>query len=346
MSKTSPIQIRLPAEWEPQDAVLLVWPHRHTDWAPYLSEVQALYRELIATIARFEQVLIAAPDPTTVYAVLDGIENLERVRVFAVATQDTWARDFGPITVHMNDRLLLLDFRFNGWGQKYASHVDNRITQTLHARGAFGKTEREAANLVLEGGSIESDGQGTLLTTRTCLLNPNRNPHLNKERLDAALRYYLGVERILWLSEGHLVGDDTDAHIDTLVRFAPNDTLVYAQCPIADDEHYAGLQAMEKELKTFRTRVGKSYQLVPLPWPDLKLDAQRQRLPATYANFLIINGAVLVPTYQDPQDEAALKVIRQAFPNREVLGIDCSVLIRQHGSLHCITMQLPQGVLS
>jgi agmatine deiminase len=197
----------------------------------------------------------------------------------------------------------------------------------------------------LEGGSIESDGCGTLLTTSQCLLNPNRNPDLNSEQIEKELRDTLGCQRILWLHHGHLLGDDTDAHVDTLARLAPNDTILYVVCDDPRDEHYPALSRMAEELAAFRTEAGQPYRLLPLPWPAARFDDDGQRLPATYANFLIINGAVLVPTYDDPQDAQALITVGAAFPDREIIGIDCSAIILQHGSLHCLTMQLPQGVL-
>ena len=235
---------------------------------------------------------------------------------------------------------VLLDFTFNGWGGKFAAEKDNAVSRKLHACGAFGTTPLRTVDLVLEGGSIESDGQGTLLTTTECLLNPNRNPHLSKEQIEEQLKSELGVSTILWLEHGYLAGDDTDAHIDTLARLCPDQTIVYVACDDPTDEHFAPLKAMERELEQFA-----GYRLLPLPWPGAKYDAEGHRLPATYANYLVINGAVLVPTYNDPADLQALEVVGKAFPDREIIGIDCSTLILQHGSLHCITMQIPEGVV-
>ena len=199
--------------------------------------------------------------------------------------------------------------------------------------------------LILEGGSVESDGKGTLLTTRECLLSPNRNPHLDQAAIEQELARCLGADHFLWLAHGYLAGDDTDSHIDTLARLAPDDTILYVHCDDPEDEHFPALAAMEKELAAFRTKGGKPYRRLPLPWPKARFDGEGNRLPATYANFLIINHAVLVPTYRDPKDSEALAVVAEAFPGREVIGIDCLPLIFQHGSLHCITMQLPEGVL-
>ncbi|MFL6647021.1 MAG: agmatine/peptidylarginine deiminase, partial [Sulfurifustaceae bacterium] len=242
-------------------------------------------------------------------------------------------------------RPLLLDFQFNGWGGKYAHDLDNLITRRLHEGDAFGSTSLETIDLILEGGAVEVDGSGTLLTTSRCLLAPTRNPRLAREAIEQELRDWLGLNRILWLEHGALEGDDTDSHIDTLARFCDARTIAYVTCDDPSDTHYRELKAMEAELKAFRAADGSPYRLVPLPWPRAQYDEDR-RLPATYANFLIINGAVLVPTYRDPADAVALRRLGECFPGREIVGIDCLPAIAQNGSLHCLTMQLPEGVLS
>ncbi|MEM1214393.1 MAG: agmatine deiminase family protein, partial [Bacteroidota bacterium] len=257
-------------------------------------------------------------------------------------SNDTWARDHGPISVFEDGQLRLLDFIFNGWGLKFPANRDNLLTKTLHTWGIYGDLPLEQVGLVLEGGALETDGQGTLLTTRECLLSPNRNPHLEQAALEEKLNETLGVDRFLWLENGRLLGDDTDAHIDTLARFCDAETIAYVHCDDPRDVHYADLQLMEQELQQFRTRRGTPYRLVPLPWPDACHAQDGNRLPATYANFLIINGAVLVPTYGLPQDQTALQVLQDCFPTREIIGIDCRLLIEQHGSLHCVTMQIPR----
>lgn len=339
-------QRRWPAEWEPQDAVLLAWPHAHTDWAPYLDDAQAVYLELACAIAGYESVIIATPEPDRVRAALGRAFQPDCMRICQVPTNDTWARDFGPITVYDGVYPVLLDFRFSGWGDKFTANLDDQVTVSLHAQGVFRDTPIESLDLILEGGSIESDGCGTLLTTSQCLLNPNRNVHLTRDRIEGLLKTHLGVTRILWLEHGALAGDDTDAHIDTLARLAPDNTIVYVTCPDVNDEHHASLKAMQTELQALRTCDDQPYRLVPLPWPQARYETDGHRLPATYANFLVINQAVLVPVYNDPMDAQALDAIRSAFPSRDIVGIDCSVLIRQHGSLHCVTMQLPKGVIS
>ena len=337
---------RFPAEWEPQDGVLLAWPHAESDWQPILAEIGAVFIELTRQITRFERVLIATPEPQSVREHLQhaGID-LDRVRIYHIPTDDTWCRDFGPLTVLSDGRPLLLDFSFNGWGGKFAAERDNRVSTRLHECGAFGSTPRETIDLILEGGSLESDGRGTLLTTSACLLNPNRNPQLDKTRIEAALATHFGIRKMLWLDHGHLAGDDTDAHIDTLARLCPNDSILYVQCNDPADEHYEELLKMEQQLRRLRNLVDEPFRLIPLPWPRACFDQEGQRLPATYANYLVINGAVLVPTYADPADAAALAAVAKAYPEREIIGVDCRPVIWQHGSLHCLSMQIPQGVL-
>jgi len=340
------VQRRLPAEWEEQDGVLLAWPHGESDWAPSLELVEPVFAAIVREISREETVLVVGPSPeqTGEYLGMAGA-TMDRVRIYGMPTNDTWARDFGPVTV-MNDGVpLLLDFGFNGWGLKFPSCHDNRVTRRLHDAGAFGVAGLETMGLILEGGSIESDGRGTILTTAECLLNPNRNPHLSRGELESILGEELGADRFLWLEQGYLAGDDTDSHVDTLARLCPDDTILYVACDDPADEHFAPLGRMRRELGAFRTREGTSYRLLALPWPSPRYDVEGGRLPATYANFLVINNAVLVPTYRDRNDEAALAAVASAFPGRRVVGIDCLPLILQHGSLHCVTMQIPKGVL-
>jgi len=337
---------RFPAEWEEQDGVLLAWPHESTDWRLHLDLVEPVFTEIVREIARFERVLLVVPEESEVERLLtDAGAEMANILLYPVESNDTWARDFGPITVTEGGHPLLLDFGFNGWGLKFPADLDNLITGRLCQLGAF-RANRQIVGLVMEGGSLESDGNGTILTTAECLLSPNRNPHLSREEIEAVLARELGADRVLWLENGYLAGDDTDSHVDTLARLCPADTIVYQACDDPTDEHYEALDAMAKELDALRTGNGTPYRLLPLPWPEPRFDDDGQRLPATYANFLVINGAVLVPTYGDTNDAAALEVVRSAFPGREIIGIDCSPLILQHGSLHCVTMQLPKGTLS
>jgi len=337
---------RLPAEWEEQDGVLLAWPHSESDWQSDLDQVEPVFTEIARQISRFESVLITAPEPEAVRGTLAraGV-SMERVRLFRIDGNDTWARDFGPITILEEERPLLLDFTFNGWGLKFAADKDNLVTRGLAEQVAF-RAPLRTVGLVLEGGSIESDGAGTILTTAQCLLSPNRNPHLSRTEIEAELGRLLGAARFLWLEHGYLAGDDTDSHVDTLARLCPDDTIIHVACNDPSDEHFQALSVMVSELQNFRAKSGRPYRLIPLPWPNAAFDKDGLRLPATYANFLVINGAVLVPVYGEENDNAALRAIGEAFPNREIIGVDCLPLIMQHGSLHCVTMQLPKGTLT
>jgi len=335
---------RLPAEWEKQEGALLAWPHEKTDWLPCLESVERVYGEIAMHISRYERLTVVTPDPERVRDKMRRSgADMERVRIFEIETNDTWARDFGPITVVENGKRTILDFAFNGWGLKFPADLDNRVTRRLWELGTWGDMPLETVGLVLEGGSIESDGRGTILTTAQCLLSPNRNPHLSRDEIEALLGELLGADRFLWLENGRLAGDDTDSHVDTLARFSPEDTILYTACDDPDDLHYDSLLAMADELKRFKTRTGKPYRLIPLPWPSPRHDEAGERIPATYANFLVLNGAVLVPTYGSDRDAAAMSAIGKAFPGRRIVGIHCLPLLLQHGSLHCATMQIPEG---
>jgi len=317
---------RLPAEWEQQSCVQLTWPHAGTDWAPMLDDITATYQEIAREIEKHEPLLIVGPP-----------------------SNDTWARDHGFITLvpHQGEGApLLLDFCFNGWGEKFESALDNALNRRLYDNGTLAGEYVDHLDFVLEGGAIESDGKGTIFTTTSCLMAPHRNQPLSRDEIEKKLKDYLCAERVLWIDHGWLAGDDTDGHIDTMVRIAPNDTLLYITCEEPTDSHYPELQLMEEQLRSFRTQEGLPYRLLPLPLPRPIFDKDDLRLPATYANFLIVNGAVLVPTYDQPDlDAEALKIISMAFPDREIVGIDSRSIIRQHGSLHCCTMQFPAGCL-
>jgi agmatine deiminase len=339
---------RLPAEWEPQDAILLAWPHKNTPWDWQLDDMVQLYEALVSVICDYADVVIALPEAAIaeVRERLAAMEiPLEYVYFYAVDSNDTWVRDFGPITVQTDEGMKLLSFEFNGWGEKYPFDLDNKVSIKMQVLDAFPAADFESVNFILEGGSIETDGQGTLLTTASCLLNKNRNSHLSKDQIEQQLKLSLGVRKINWLSSGYLAGDDTDGHVDVLARICPNNTIVYTACDDENDEHYPALKNMEQELMAMTNADGQAYRLLPLPWPGAKYSDNDQRLPATYANFLIVNEAVLVPIYDSLSDEDALDVVSQAFPSYEIFGIPCLSLIERGGSLHCITMQLPEGVL-
>ena len=335
----------LPAEWYPQSGIQLTWPHRHTDWAYMLEEVEKCFLEIAREIAAREKLLIVTPYPEEVRQYIAPHVNMDNVGVHTCRTNDTWARDHGGITVFEDDRATICDFKFNGWGLKFAAQYDNLITSNCYQAGVFNARYRNRLNFALEGGSIESDGEGTLMTTSECLLSPNRNGEWNREEIENYLKTVFGIRQVLWLNHGYLAGDDTDSHVDTLARLAPEHTIVYVRCTDRDDEHYDALTRMEEELRGFRTLDGKPYRLLALPMADAIYE-EEERLPATYANFLILNEAILYPTYGQPEnDRQAAEVLKKAFPNREIVGIDCTALIKQHGSLHCVTMQYPISVL-
>jgi agmatine deiminase len=339
----------LPPEWAPQSAIQLTWPHAASDWNWILEEAQAAFTRIALEISRRQLLLVACHDQSVLADVEMRLRNAGvtpgQLRLYAAPANDTWARDHGPITVLRNGRPLLLNFRFNGWGGKYAHDLDDQLTRRLHAQGAYGATPLEDIDMVLEGGGIEVNGEGCLLTTESCLLAQTRNPQMDRAQIEARLKSLLGVHTIHWLRHGQLSGDDTDGHIDTLARYADAGTIVFQDCNDVDDEHFDDIEKMEEELVNLRQPDGRRYRLLGLPWPRPKHDGDR-RLPATYANFLIINGAVLAPTYGDPADGLAQEILRDAFPGREIVGVDCRALIRQYGSLHCVTMQLPAGVVT
>jgi agmatine deiminase len=328
---------RLPAEFERQSFVQLIFPHSQSDWAPYLDEACLTFAKIAEAVARFEPCLIVCDDIERVKGYLHSMENLHFVHYL---TDDTWARDCSGICVETDGKAKVCDFVFTGWGGKFEATKDNALTSFLAPHYS---TPVTSFDFILEGGGIESNGEGLLLTTSECLLNPNRNGSYTRAEVEAFLAKALGTEKVLWLHHGYLAGDDTDSHIDTLARFIDKETIMYVRCEEKEDEHYGALAEMEAELKALQTSEGKPFRLIPLPMPD-PIYFENERLPATYANFLIINGAVLVPTYGDPRDGKALKTFDAHFPGREIIGIDCSVLIRQHGSLHCVTMQFPEQV--
>lgn len=327
---------------------MLAWPYAETDWADTLPVVERCYTEIVGQIARREAVLIVCADAAHRCDIRGRLQteavNLAAVHFAIAPCNDTWIRDYGPLTVLNGGKPGLLDFQFNAWGGKYSASLDDALTRFLHGKGTFGDIVLESVPLVLEGGSIDVDGLGSMLTTRACLLSPTRNPGLNQPTLEAAFTEHLGIEQVLWLTQGCLAGDDTDSHIDMLARFCDAKTIAYTACDDPNDPHYAPLKAMAAELAAFRTPGGKPYRLIPLPLPAPIHAVDGQRLPASYSNFLIINGAVLLPTYNDPADDTARRRLAAAFPDREVIGVDCIALIQQYGSLHCMTMQLPAGI--
>lgn len=339
-------KITFPAEWTQQDAILLCWPHINMDWQTILQEVETAFDEISFHISTHQALIIIAHDETHQEQIQQRLQsinaNLKNIKWLIHTNNDSWCRDFGPITILNNSTPIALDFEFNGWGEKYPFEFDNATNQALTKQKLL-QCKSQSLPFILEGGSIDSDGEGTLLTTSQCLLSDKRNPRLNQQEIEEQLKLHLGASRILWLNNGHLEGDDTDSHIDNLARFCNNDTIAYTYCN-EDDEHYASLSAMKIELEQLTTSKGKPYHLIPLNIPKAIYD-DNQRLPASYVNFLITNKLVLMPTYNDEQDAINISQLQAVFNDREVIGIDCSSIIKQAGSIHCLTMQLPLHTL-
>lgn len=333
---------RLPAEWEPHSAILMAWPHADTDWNYMLDEVQECYLRILEAIAAEETVILLAPDVSSLPQLPSGVVPVE------IPTNDTWTRDYGPLCAELPDGSpLILDFRFNGWGLKFAACHDNQATRRLIEKGVFRGHYECCEDLVLEGGSLESDGRGTLLTTRCCLMAPNRNEPMGASGIEKEILRRTGARKLLWVDYGSLAGDDTDGHVDTLCRLAPGNTIIYTGCSDPGDEHYDGLTRMARQLRHLTDADGQPFNLVELPLPDPMFDAEGERLPATYANYLVLNRSVLMPTYGQPRkDRLAADTLRIAFPDREIRTVDCQALVKQHGSLHCATMQLPESIIT
>jgi agmatine/peptidylarginine deiminase len=327
------------AEWEPQSAVLLALPRPDSDWAPYIGEILEFYEALIAAITRFERVVLVCANAKEAFRRFGN----NRVLCVEMNANDTWARDFGAIAIKEGDQTALMDFEFNGWGLKFPANYDNQINAKLKARGVFGGVKLVKTGWILEGGSVESDGAGTIMTTEKCLFAPNRNAIWTKADFEGRLSRDLCAKRVLWLKNGHLENDDTDAHIDTLARFCDQNTIAFVGCDNPSDSHYEALRAMKAEILAFRKLDGTPYRFIELPMCD-PIYYGGERLPATYANFLILNGAVIAPIYGVQSDEKALEVLKTVFADREIIALNASVAARQHGSIHCLTMQLPAAV--
>ncbi len=318
------------------------FPHEETDWydplmPKSLNEALSPFIRIAQAIAYKAPVYIVCKDKTKIASMFCSTRNMTFIEL---PTNDTWIRDYGYISIREGGEKKLLDFTFNGWGGKFDARLDNRVNRLLYEKGYLGTTPLETIDFVLEGGSIESDGDGTILTTSRCLCNPNRNSGLTKSQIEEKLSAYLGTKRVLWLDHGYLAGDDTDSHIDTLARFVNRDTIVYVQCRDRTDEHFEALRDMEEQLNTFRTEEGTPYQLIPLPMCEAKYGKNGQRLPATYANFLITNDALVYPTYNDRNDENVSSIFKAIYPEKEMIPVNCLKLIEEGGSLHCSTMQI------
>lgn len=340
----------MPAEWESCEAILVALPDSATDWDYMLREIRQGYHAMIASfVGAGERVIVLAHHRDEALSFLEDIDAPEgSLAVVEADYNDTWTRDYGPIAAERNGRLRALDFGFNGWGLKFAADKDNLVNLRLSEKGIIAtEVYRNERDFILEGGSLETDGRGTLLTTSRCLCSENRNGGKNKAQLNVVLHERLGFDHVLWLDYGYLAGDDTDSHIDTLARMCPGDTIVFTGCRDVDDEHFEELLKMRAQLTLFRTPEGKPYNLVELPLPTAIYDEQGERLPATYANYLVTPRNIFMPVYGQPQnDNVACQTIRIAFPDHNVVPVDCRAFICQHGSLHCATMQIPTGLFT
>lgn len=338
----------LPPEWSESSHVLLSWPHDHTDWAYMLEEVRECFKSIVTAISQFARVIIVAPNPSEVKDFFSGCHL--PITLVETPTNDTWARDFGMICTRVPDGTIMVnDFKFNGWGLKYPAYHDNLVTRKIVRDGLLSATSEYVNRLgfVLEGGSIDVNEEGTLITTSNCLLSPNRNGDLTKSQIEERLKTYLGCRRVLWVDHGNLEGDDTDSHIDTLARFLPGGYIACSACDRPEDSHYRTLKAMIDQISNFKSETGSRYKIIELPIPMPIFDEEGLRLPATYANFLIINNALIMPVYNDYHyDNLAIERIKAILPEYQVICVDCRALIRQHGSLHCMTMQIPENTLS
>lgn len=339
--------ITFPAEWELDSHILLALPNPETDWNYILPEAVDQWRRLLHALdSNGEKCILLVSERGEAERILADVP-LENTIFIEMPYNDTWTRDYGPISVMRYGRLRALDFGFNGWGLKFAADRDNLVNLRLAREGLLAEgAYRNLRSFILEGGSIETDGAGTLLTTTTCLLQPNRNGGMSKAEIADTLCRELGVDHILWLEDGRICGDDTDSHIDTLCRLAPSDTIIFTGCRGADNFHFEALLRMRAQLMMFRNPVGEPYNLLELPLPDPIYEDTGERLPATYANYLVTKRNIFMPVYGQPQkDELACQTVRIAFPEHKVVPVDCRTLIRQHGSLHCSTMQIPSELI-
>ncbi|XAK46008.1 agmatine deiminase family protein [Campylobacter coli] len=309
-------------EWSEQEYLMLSLPHEKSDWKPYLGEIIEAYKEFVKATSEFQKVLLIAPNKSD----FAPFENMTNVEFFICDTNDTWIRDFGAIDILEDNHLKALDFTFNAWGNKFQSELDNEVNSKLFKEKFNEKLTK--IDFILEGGSIDFNGEGVMLTSSNCLLNENRNSHLDKSQIEAKLKEIFGLKQIIWLENGFIKGDDTDHHIDTLARFIDKNTIAYSICEDEEDEHYIPLQKMKKELEA------TGFDLVELPLPK-PLYYEGRRLGATYANFVFVNDALIMPFYKDENDEIIKQRLAKALPKRKIIGVDARVFLRQNGSLHC-----------
>lgn len=335
-------------EWAQSECILMALPNDNTDWGYIIEEALSQYSRLIKAFTDEGLRVVLICDNQSKAETLLSDCNKSLITFVTIGYNDTWTRDYGPLAVIKNDRLRALDFGFNGWGLKFAADKDNLANLKMMEKFVIPQaTYRNERGFVLEGGSVDTDGEGTILTTTRCLCSPNRNGGLSKREAERKLQELLGASHVLFLDYGALEGDDTDSHIDTLARMAPGDTILYTGCRNIDDSQFEELLKMRAQLTMFRTAEGNPFNLIELPLPDAIYDEEGQRLPATYANYLVANNVIFMPTYQQPQnDMLAMQTVKVAFPGSKVVGIDCTTLIKQHGSLHCATMQIPEGLFN
>ena len=335
----------MPAEWEEQRAILLSWPLNPLTWEDRRAEVEAIYAGFAAAVSRFEDVKIncvRAEQPRILKLLSGAGADAARVELLDVPTNDAWCRDHGPVCLvnRATWARLLVHFRYNAWGGKFPPwNLDAAVPE--HAAALLGY-ERNAVPMVCEGGALESNGAGLLMTTESVMLNPNRNPSMSRARIGDTLMRSLGMDEILWL-KGGLFCDDTDGHIDTLARFVNANTVLACVAP-EDSKNAPMLNENLRRLREYRTRLGRPLDVIPLPLPDpvAPPDGWREEtLPASYANYLLVNGAVLAPSYRQPRNDArAAAIIGEAFPGREVVQIDCADIILEGGALHCLSQNL------
>jgi len=322
---------RLIAEFQRQIFTQIIFPHEKTDWKCCLKDAKKTFVNIVNEIIKYQKCLVICNDVEYVKNYFTDNKNLYFKEY---ETDDTWARDISAISVEENNEIKLLNFTFNGWGAKFEAFKDDKMTEKIMPNAI-------KCDFILEGGAIDCNGDGIILTTSKCMLNKNRNSSLDVNQITQKLKDFFNAEHILYLNHGYLAGDDTDSHIDTLARFISKESIMYVKCDDINDEHYHELKLMEEELQMIAKE--QNLQLIALPMCDA-LYFEGERLPATYANFLFVNGAVLVPTYGVSQDKKALEIFKNTFHDRDIIGIDCSVLIRQHGSLHCVSMNFPANV--
>ena len=335
------MNIRFIGEWEPQDCVIISWPTLDSDWGDDLPLIEETFIQLAEAITPWEPLIILCQDEHHRNHLAKRISNPHDNITLCIAPHNhIWVRDYGPLSINIDTQLTLVNCVFNGWGNRYHHDLDNDCNDVLAQSAIFGEVPFNAIQCVLEGGNLETDGQGTLIVSAPCLYDPRRNPKLTTDQIDSLLKEHLGINRIIPLENTLLNWDDTDGHADTLVRFTDPHTLCYLKCDDKNDPFYDRLNELEKEIKMLVDYQGNPYRLLPLPLPQPIYDDNNQRLPTSYANFLILNGAVLVPQYQDPIDEMALNTLRKCFPNRTIIGLNSTQLIKEYGSIHCATMQI------